>query len=66
MSGEEEFGVVEGLSLPGYEIESAISSTAEATKGTDGLTNLILNNHLEELCEMQLKYLTSCVEEQHG
>ena len=62
----EEFAMMEEATVAGHDIESAISSTAEATKGTDGLSAMILNNHLKELCEMQLKYLTLCVEEQHG
>lgn len=63
---DEEFAMLEEAIVAGYDIESAIGSTAEATKGTDGLTTMILNSHLKELCEMQLEYLTLCVEEQHG
>lgn len=40
-----------------YAIESAISNTAEAAKGAEGLTLTILNQHLKYLCEMQRDFI---------
>lgn len=60
-------GYVEGIGIGGesivtelpdtYAIESAISNTAEAAKGAEGLTLTILNHHLKYLCEMQLDFI---------
>lgn len=49
---------MQGVAISGYEIESAISTTAEAAKGADGVTLLILQNHLKKLCGLQLKQLS--------
>lgn len=43
--------------LSGYEIESAITATACAAKEADGITLVILQNHLKNLCALQLKVL---------
>ncbi|MCQ9618392.1 hypothetical protein L1889_18300 [Paenalcaligenes niemegkensis] len=40
-----------------FEYESAIGLVAEAAKGADGLTLLILQAHLENLCNAHLKAL---------
>ncbi len=39
------------------EISFAISNAAEAAKDADGVTRLILQKHLKELCELQLGHL---------
>jgi hypothetical protein len=41
-----------------YAIESAISNTAEAAKGADGITLLILQEHLKKLCDLQIVQLS--------
>lgn len=56
MNGED-FALVEGVSMSNYGLESAISSTAEAAKDAEGLTLLILQDHLKKLCKMQRKQL---------
>ncbi|MEL4399052.1 hypothetical protein AAEJ42_02070 [Shewanella algae] len=40
-----------------YAIERAISNAAEAAKGAEGLTLIILNQHLKYLCEMQRDFI---------
>lgn len=40
------------------EINLAISSTSEAAKDAEGVTQLILNKHLRALCDLQLNKLS--------
>lgn len=40
-----------------YAVESAISSTAEASKGQEGLALVTLQHHLKNLCDLQLEQL---------
>jgi hypothetical protein len=44
------------VDLPG--IESAIGATAFAAKNSDGLTLLILQEHLKKLCKLQRSVLS--------
>ena len=47
----------EALELCGsilFEYQSAIGAVAEAAKGADGLTALILQKHLKDLCDAHL------------
>lgn len=39
--------------------ESAISGTAESAKSAEGMTLLILQDHLKSLCAAQLAFLSS-------
>lgn len=41
----------------GYGFESAICAAAEAAKSADGLTLLMLQKHLQDLCAAHLAYL---------
>lgn len=41
----------------GYDHESAIQSVSEAAKDADGLTLLILQKHLKDVCDAHLAYL---------
>lgn len=41
----------------GYDYESAIRSVAEAAKDADGLTLLMLQKHLRDVCDAHLAYL---------
>lgn len=41
----------------GYDYESAIRSVAEAAKDADGLTLLMLQKHLKDVCDAHLAYL---------
>ena len=47
--------------LSGYEIESAITNTVCAAKEADGVTLVILQSHLKNLCNLQLKALIESV-----
>lgn len=40
-----------------YDYESAIQSVSEAAKDADGLTLLMLQKHLQDLCAAHLAYL---------
>lgn len=40
-----------------FDYESAIGAVAEAAKGADGLTLLILQKHLKDLCDAHLQAL---------
>ena len=38
-------------------IESAIASSAEAARGQEGVTAMVLQNHLKGLCDIQRRHL---------
>lgn len=40
-------------------VESAITNAAQAAKEADGVSLMILQRHLKQLCELQLKQLSS-------
>jgi hypothetical protein len=40
-------------------VESAITNAAQAAKEADGMSLMILQRHLKQLCELQLKQLSS-------
>ena len=42
----------------GYAFESAISCVAEAAKGAQDMTLLVLQAHLKDLCAAQLAFLS--------
>jgi len=42
----------------GHDLESAISTIVEASRRAEGLTLLILQAHLRNLCRLQLQYLS--------
>lgn len=46
-----------GLSLEQDPLESAIYNAASAASGAEGMTLLILQSHLKELCKLQLAKL---------
>lgn len=48
---------LEFASNPMYDYESAISTVAAAAKDADGLTLLILQDHLKQLCEAHMAAL---------
>jgi len=60
---ELEFASAARVPDSGYELESAISSTAEVAKGQSGLTEVILQDHLKSLCALQYARLTGFSEE---
>ena len=47
--------------LSSYEIESAITNIVCAAKEADGVTLVILQSHLKNLCNLQLKTLIESV-----
>ena len=40
-------------------VESAITNAAQAAREADGLALMILQRHLKQLCELQMKQLSS-------
>lgn len=58
MDDENQFSATLESCDSSYELESAISTTAEAAKGQEGVTAEILNDHLKSLCSLQYARLT--------
>lgn len=49
----------------GYMLESAINATAAAASDSDGLTQMILQEHLKDLCGIQLSHIHDLVKGEH-